>query len=185
MVRTLPQQTKDNYETCGKAVLDHHFDDHAYCGDWRSRKHLSTEEKADSTKCYRNKERDAKSYEELHDCIARFVTKEALCEVAHGMNTQCNESFNNVVAWIAPKNKVYSKSNSLKHRIAFALGVNALGVLAFYLQLFVLLGIHMTPSVLHYLTQINTHRDNGLGKQKKSEGTIKRNELKHVNVSCL
>jgi len=176
MVRTLPQQSEDNCVTCGKAVLDHHFDDHTHCGDWCSRKNLSNEEKQQSTKHCRDKERDAKLYEELHDRIERFVTKEALLEVAHGMDTQCNESFNNVVAWIAPKNKACSKSNSLKHRIAFALGVNALGVLSFYQELFLLLGIAMTSSVLHCVAAMNSYRVNKLNKQKTSEGKKRRAE---------
>jgi len=61
---------------------------------------------------------------------------EALKEIGHGMDTLCNESFNNVVAWIAPKNKVYSKSKSLKNRIGFSLGINCYGVVVYYDMLF-------------------------------------------------
>jgi len=176
MVRMLPNQPGERHVECGKAVLEHHFDNHEFCGDWRSRKQLSQQERNQSTKCYRCKEKDAKSHYELKIRIECFITLEALLEVAHGMDAQCNESFNNVVAWIAPKNKVCSKSNSLKHRIAFALGVNALGMLGCYQNMFNMLGIMMNPSVLHYLTQMNKFRVHKIAKSKTADGKTKRVE---------
>lgn len=105
-------------------------------------------------------------------------------EVAHSKDTQCNESFNNIVAWLAPQNKVYSKLNSLKHWIVFALGMNALGMLCYYQNIFAKLGIQMNASVLHYqhLTQMNKFCINRLTKAKMPKE--RRKEWKHVSTSC-
>ena len=34
MARTLPFREEDEYVNCGKAVLEHHFDNHEFCGEW-------------------------------------------------------------------------------------------------------------------------------------------------------
>ena len=39
MVRTLRDRPLHEYEDAAKAVLDHHFDCHEYCGDWCKRTH--------------------------------------------------------------------------------------------------------------------------------------------------
>lgn len=73
--------------------------------------------------------KDAKLCAKPHSIIARFITLESLKEVAHGMDTCANESFNNTIAWLAPKNKVHCGSNSLKNCISIAIGITALGTL--------------------------------------------------------
>jgi hypothetical protein len=67
------------------------------------------------------------------------------------MDTQVNESFNNIAAWMAPKNKVYCGSPSLTNRLGIAIGIRSIGLLAYFKRLFIGLGIHMTPNVVHYL----------------------------------
>ena len=76
MCRTLCYKEPEDYLDCGKAVLEHHFDNHEYCGDWCKRKHQTDEEKGN--KFYRCKTKDAKLYSFLQEKIARFITMEAL-----------------------------------------------------------------------------------------------------------
>jgi hypothetical protein len=66
-------------------------------------------------------------FEKLQPIVEHFVTVERLTEVAHGMDTQVNESFNNTFSWLAPKNKVYCGSQSLRNRLCIGMGINALG----------------------------------------------------------
>jgi hypothetical protein len=72
-------------------------------------------------------------------------------ECAHRMDTQVNESFNNIAAWMAPKNKVYCGSSSLTNRLGIAVGIKSLGLFEYFKRLFIKLGIHMSPNVVHYL----------------------------------
>ena len=54
MARTLQHKTTDEeIVDAGKAVLEHHFDDHECCGPWCCRKDLTDQEKKDDcTKFY-------------------------------------------------------------------------------------------------------------------------------------
>ena len=68
-----------------------------------------------NAKFYHDKSKDAELCDKLCLIMARFVTLEALKEVVHNMDTCANESFNNTIVWVAPKNKVYSGSQSLQN----------------------------------------------------------------------
>jgi len=159
MVRTLPCADRSEHVNKGKAVLEHHFDSHQHCGDWCSRKDQTEEQKANTKLC-----------DELKKRIERFVSYEALLEVSHGVDTNANESFNNAVAWLAPKNKTHSKSESLKNRIAVALGINAIGLLECYKMVFNKLGLTMTPPMHHYLQKTNSLRVTKIAAGKTSKG---------------
>jgi hypothetical protein len=52
---------------------------------------------------------------------------------------------------MAPKNKVYCGSCSLSNWIGIAVGIKLLGLNEYFKRLFIKLGIHMTPNVVHYL----------------------------------
>ena len=170
MIKALPMMDESTYEAAGKAVLEHHFDNHEFCGPWCRRKDLTAAEKKASKRFYRNKEDpiDAKLYARLHEIISRFVTLDRLREVAHGMDTQVNESFNNTVSWFAPKNKVYCGTRSLANRIAMAVGINSIGFVAFFTRLYAKLGIQMDASVLYFLKQKDTYRYARLASLKKT-----------------
>jgi hypothetical protein len=45
----------------GKAVIEHHFDNHEFCGPWCPRLRMSEEEKKASQRFYRDKEKDTES----------------------------------------------------------------------------------------------------------------------------
>lgn len=98
---------KDDQEilTAGKAVIEHHFDCHTFCGGWCPRKGKSEEWLKQTGKFYRCKNKEPKLYAKLQSIVARFSTLEALKELYHKMDTCANESFNNTIAWMAPKTK--------------------------------------------------------------------------------
>jgi len=140
MTRTLPGAPPSEHVDRGKAVLEHHFDCHDCCGAFCTRKDQTAEELAESTKYYRSKIKDKALYELLHDnVLPRFVTHEALLEVAHGVDTLVNESLNNSISWLASQNKTCSTSQSLLNRISVAVGINALGIYLHFCRLFHLL----------------------------------------------
>jgi hypothetical protein len=177
MIRTLKHLDPSEYVRAGSAVLEHHFDSHEYCGDWCRRKSMTATQKEQSQRYYRSKTIDAKLYKILGDKLNRFVTYERLQEVAHGMDTQCNESFNNTASWFAPKNKVYCGSCSLTNRLSMAIGINSLGLEQYFRRLYKKLGIHLTKNVLYCLEMKNRTRHNRLMKiqtKEKKKDRIKR-----------
>ena len=87
-----------------------------------------------------------------------------------------NEAFNQICTWFAPKNKVFAGTGSLPNRIAMAVGINSLGVEAFFKRLFKMLGIPLTDNVAYYLKTRETNRNKRLlglrtraAKQKKNK----------------
>jgi hypothetical protein len=178
MIRALPKMSEDDEAMliAGKAVLEHHFDNHQYCGDWCRRKRKTAAERAASIRFYRCKVKDVELHKLLHEKISRFVSLDRLKEVAHGMDTQCNESFNNTASWLAPKNKVYCGSQSLQNRLSIALGINILGVVGYFKRLFKMLGIAFTADVHYYLQTKESTRTKRLAKLQLKE--TKKNRLK-------
>jgi hypothetical protein len=178
MIRSLARLPVEKYEDAGKAVLEHHFDNHAYCGPWCPRKNESDAVRKQKARYYRNRndKNDAVLYDVLEEKLQRFITLDRLMEVSHGLDTQVNESFNQSASWFAPKNKVYCASMSLTNRLSMAVGINTLGVSEYFQRLFKTLGIYMTDDVLHYLTVKDKARLKRIATSKTKEQ--KKNRLK-------
>jgi hypothetical protein len=102
--------------------------------------------------------------------------------MAHDMDTNMNEGFNNICTWFAPKNKVFAGSASLHHRIAFAVCINSIGVLPFYTKLFRKLGITMTENVEHYLRVRESARIRQIQGGKTQEAKKVRNKNKYIKL---
>lgn len=108
------------------AAVEHIFNVHDNCDSswckYHNNKQLTEKDgkgkyKDVSYKCY-------KLIRETHD---KLTTIERLKEVHHSFNTQKNESLNRAIAKQAPKNITYSKSISLKARVAFVVSVTSIG----------------------------------------------------------
>jgi hypothetical protein len=169
MIRGLKRTTEDKYVDAAKAVVEHHYDNHEYCGQWCPRKRLTEHQRNLSERYYRSKVRDAKLYVVINQIAARFVSLPRLKEVAHVMDTQVNESMNNTISWLAPKNKCFGGSQSLRNRISIAVGINSLGLQKYFTRLFHALGISMTDNVRHFLSVRDRHRQKRINKTKTSE----------------
>jgi hypothetical protein len=114
MARTLKERPESEFLTAAKACVEHHFDCHTYCGDWCKRKNQMQEQQKTSVKYYCCKERDAKLYALLTDKVRSFITQEDLKEMAHSLDTNMNEAFNQICTWFAPtKNKVFLQELAL------------------------------------------------------------------------
>jgi hypothetical protein len=183
MIKGLQRLDESAFEEAGKAVLEHHFDCHQHCGAWCPRKRLTATQRAASLRFYRCKVKDVLLYKVLQEKLSRFTTLDRLKEVAHGMDTQVNEGFNNTVSWFAPKNKVYCGSPSLANRVGIAIGINMLGLHEYFKRLFKSLGIVMTDNVTYFLQAKQKHRFNRLTKNKTSGAKKLRNKRKHDQLA--
>jgi hypothetical protein len=184
MARTLKGRPQCEYVDAAKAVLEHHFDCHEYCGDWCKRKEETVEQRQRVIKYYRCKNKDAKLYNLLSGKLERFITLDKLIEMAHGMDTNVNEAFNQVCTWFAPKNKVFAGSGSLHNRISFAVGINSLGYNEFFTCLFTKLGITMTANVAHYLRLKENSRAKRIAKTRTKEAKLSKNQHKRTKLQA-
>jgi hypothetical protein len=183
MARTIRNLDESKYENCAKAFIEHHFDNHEFCGEWCRRKSQDQAERDAKARYYRCKVTDATLYDLLQEKIGRFIELDRLITMAHGMDTNVNEAFNNVCTWFAPKNKVFAGSCSLHNRIGFAVGINSLGFDVFFLCLFEKLGIEPTANVRHYLEMKERHRFSWLATIRTREAKLKKSEKKYVRLA--
>ena len=183
VIRTLHlKQTDEEMTTAAKAVVEHHFDNHEFCGTWCRSKELSDEDKATCRKVHRDKEKDEALYNYLTNLLARFISLSALKEVAHPFDTQVNESLNDTFAWCAPKNKTHCGSVSLSVRIATAVSIHTIGFERFFIRLFGKLGINCTQNIVKFLRQQQSIRVCRITKSRKHEVKLKRNTKLHERL---
>jgi hypothetical protein len=179
MARTLKDRPEAEYVDAARACLEHHFDNHEFCGDWCKRKTESEESKRRLIKFYRCKKNDAALYALLQSKMERFVTKERLLEMAHGLDTNMNEAFNQICTWLAPKNKVFAGTCSLRNRIALAVIINSIGVELCFKRLLKKLGIAITPNVAYYLHTKEKSRVKRLSTIRTRAAKQKKNKRKY------
>ena len=184
MIRQLPRMDEEQYVSAAKAVLDHHFDSHEFCGAWCRRKYHNNnnEEPDNNQRFYRSKTKDGTLYKKLEHVIERFVTFDRLREVAHGMDTNVNESFNNTFSWLAPKNKVYCGTQSLHNRLSIGIGIQSIGLLEYFKRLYSTLGISITPNVLNFLAVKEVKRSKRHQKGKQTETKKQRLQSKYAQL---
>jgi hypothetical protein len=133
------------------------------------RKNQGQEERDTKARYYRNMTDDAKLYQVLNKITTRFITLDRLQEVAHSMDTQINESFNNTASWFAPNNKVYCGSQSLCNRLSIAVGIQSIGLEQYFARLFRMLRITMPPNVAHFLAMKQNIRVKRRNKRQLTE----------------
>ena len=183
MVRQLSDLPESEYEKRGKAVLEHHFDNHEYCSEkWCKRKSETEEQRSLSTKQYRCKVKNKNLYLSLKSVVDKYVTKERLVECAHGSDTQVNESMNNTISWFAPKNKTYSGSLSLQIRIGMAVAINILGEDVFFASLYEECGITMSDVTLHGLHVQQTAKENRYSRERTNSARKERMQKTYAKI---
>jgi hypothetical protein len=109
MIRPLPRIAESEYDSVSKAILNHHFNDHTYCGPWcPSKRGLALQG------FYRSKTKDAVLYNRLEPIVAKYITVDRLKELTHGMDTQVNESLNNTfsLGWLLRTRSTVARNRS-------------------------------------------------------------------------
>ena len=113
-----------------KVPLEHMFNSHANCSaGWcfktRASEEGNTYNKRDNEFCC--KQNDNQLYNLLKKTIFLFQTDKFLKESLHMFDTQKNESMNNVIAYVALKNKTMAHIMSLNNLISCVVGVSIFG----------------------------------------------------------
>jgi hypothetical protein len=178
----LKNRPECEYISAATSVLEHHFDMHTLCDDWYPCLRETAAQCLASKKYYRCKEKDAKLYVKLQETMARFVTVDKLQEMAHDMDTNMNEGFNNICTWFLPKNKDFAGSGSLDNRISFAVCINSIGALPFYTKLFRRLGSTMTDNDHHFLKVKEAARMRKIQTRKTQQAKKDRNKNKYLKL---
>jgi hypothetical protein len=113
--------TFDMFQEKSKAVVEHHFNNHAHCA----------VKNADATKAaigelkHRCKKENKKMYEDISQIMDRFTNTEKLKECHHGCSSQKNKSMNRVISRHVPKDRTFCQSVSLHSRTCMAVGTDS------------------------------------------------------------
>ena len=186
MTRQLSTMVQEKWLDAGKAVLEHHFDNHEYCGQWCKRKHMSAEQlKADGKqgKFYRSMEKDSVVYETIKAIVDKYITMDRLLEVGHGFDTQVNESLNNSISWCAPKNKMLSGSIALTARIYAVVGIMIVGYERFMTDILERLDIEVTEGTKKHMELFDEDRKRRQASSKKTNTKNKRQEKNRLKIA--
>ena len=132
-----------------------------------------------SDKAYRCRVEDKELYDQLKLIVDLFTSEEMLFEAWHIFCTQKNESLNNTFSYLAPKNRTFSGSMSLTHRIMLAIGINVLGYNKFLSIIMQRLHIDKTSTVDNFLIKKDIARTKHADLHASSEHKTKRAQ-KHV-----
>ena len=85
-------------------------------------------------------------YNLLKKTLSPFQTDKVLKESLYMFDTQKNGSMNNVIAYVAQKNKTMAHIMSLNNRILCIMGVSIFGFKTYWKQLFAFMEIQTTPT---------------------------------------
>ena len=83
-----------------------------------------------------------------------YITEEALRMLAHPYTTQSNEAMNKSVSAFAPKEKTFSKTESLDTRVGIAAGIQILGYHDFWVLIFEDYGMRTDDNLRKFLKRM-------------------------------
>ena len=111
---------------------------------------------------FRCKQNDNQLYNILKKTIIPFQTDKVLKESLHMFDTQKNESMNNVIAYIAPKNTTMAHRMSLSNSISCVVGISFFIFKIYWKQKFALMEIQTTSTFEQFLKSEtpNTKKNN-------------------------
>jgi hypothetical protein len=134
-------------------------------------------------KFYRSStEKDKELYDALYEVIGEYLSVERLKEVAHCFDTNANESINNLIARLVPKNKFLSGSVSLKTQVAAAIAIQLKGFASFFRTLLEAMEINVTEGTEYWLEQTDSTRERKKEKQLTIEAKKKRKKVYYENL---
>ena len=130
---------------------------------------------------YRDKIRHKTAYAKICESYSKYITRDMLKMLHHTWSTQKNESLNKSVTCYAPKDRTYSKTNSLDTRVAVAGAIQEVGYYSLWKQIFDFHCVRMDDSFKKYLKIMDLIKKNKLkGHQQRkvsSDGVAKNMEI--------
>ena len=135
------------FKVAAKAVLEHHFNNHTFCGKWCPANKWKDDERKKKALKYRCKVKHAILYEQMKAIHNTYTDISNLQEIYHEFhsNKKC-ESLNGFIMKFLPKHKDYSWSIINRAQTYLAVGIDSLGYEKYESVLRIMLG--MTTTVL-------------------------------------
>jgi len=123
-----------------------------------------------------DKNTDHESYLQLKNIFDQYASVEMMAYCNHFFDTQTNESLNESIANVAPKNVCYSNSVSLFSRVALVIGCHNLGYSRFFHDVFDEIGMSWTSTMSGYLNKRDKKKEKRKVYQQKFEVKLRRSQ---------
>ena len=117
----------DDFKDCVSNVIEHHFNEHARCGDWCAAKNKSGDELREARLSYRNKDDHGTLYVQVKRIMDPFLEEENLWEIHHPYDTNIVEGFNKFLTKFLPKDRTYALTTENKAQIYLAILIDSVG----------------------------------------------------------
>ena len=173
MVKQNATKPFDELVTASKAVVEHHFNNHEFCGQWCPVKRGSNGVRRT---CYRCKETHGKLYESITQTIAPYITEDRLKELHHSFSTQGNEAMNTSVASYAPKTATFSTTMSLHNRVKMASSINIVGHTKYWNLMYEELEMDMPAETGEYIKSLQNIKTRSKVRREQTHTKLKRQE---------
>ena len=170
-------KTIDDLTTAVKSVLEHHFNNHEFCGDWCQCKGKTEEELKDLKLKYRDKSIHAKFYAQLQPIFQKCLDK--IADVYHTYNSNINEGFNKLICKFVPKDRNFNGTKEYKPRVNIAVCIDSVGYLETYVDLFNEMDMKLSYNLVRKLHSMNTRKKYKRNYQQKIEVKRKRIQTFH------
>lgn len=143
--------TLDEMIEKSQQVILHHFNDHHMCGEWcKYRNDPITPEEAKQRQ-NRFRQKDGELWKHVNVIFSELTTRDKMAQCFHCFSCQKNESLNNNMAFLAPKNKTFSLTHSLLDRAHFLVIVDTWGHEKGITKILELLGASVETAARYHL----------------------------------
>jgi hypothetical protein len=132
------------FKKAAKAVLEHHFNNHVFCGEWCPANKWKEDEKQLRSLKYRCKVKHTELYEQMSTIHNTFTDVWNLQEIYHEYHSNKCESLNGFITKFLPKHKHYCRTIINRARTYLAIGIDSVGYNEYYGVLWKMLGVSFT-----------------------------------------
>lgn len=162
MIRQNIDSPLDEFVTAAKAVLEHTFNNHEFCGDWCQGKRAIKEGKVyDNPRGYLSKETEdgLKLYRQIGGITTKYGSEHYLDQSRHPFHTQSNEAIHQSQSTLTPKNKVFHSSRSFHYRNAITICTHNDGFNHFWFKVFSELCIPVSRLFVRFADKVSDKRE--------------------------
>jgi len=106
-------------------VILHHFNDHSKCDEWCKYRQPCKSPQEEEQRQERFRKKDNELWQHVKPIFDELTTPEKMKQCFHKFSCQKNESLNDTMALIAPKNKTFSLTSSLRDRTHFVVTLDS------------------------------------------------------------
>ena len=160
-----------------KSVLEHHFNNHEFCGTWCQCKGKTTEEMKDLKLKYHDKQIHAKYYEQCKIIFNKCLLK--IKDVHHQYNSNLNEGMNKLICKFVPKDRGLNGTREYETRVNYAVCVDSIGYLETMVELFNKLDMKLSYNIIRKLFAMDKRKIYKRNYYQKIETKRKRIQTLH------